>query len=257
MSDGADKNAENPDEFVIEVDGEGVHIDTIDASAVLEFTVAYLNLLRLCAEERDEPLEFRGLRAFEKCGSLGTMPTDAEIARQATLDAHKLLVSRERPSFGLRGAVQVVRDKREALPSHYSVTVKVRGLERRVAAQPTSNLADSPYATTSMRAYVQRVGGARPRATFRSKSELKVFHLDLKDTDQGTALAKYLYKIVDISALVLRDEEGNIEGGTLREFYPVVDADPVRAWNEWFKEAGVTSAEQLEENRKGRGRGDG
>lgn len=256
MSDGA-PSAENPDELVLEVDGEGVHIDTIDAPAVLEFTVAYLNLLKLCAAERDEELEFHGLRSFEKCGSIGTLPSDAEIARQATLDAFKLLSSRDRPMHGMKIAVQRVRDTREALPSHYTTVVKVRGLERVISSQPFSVIADTPYAANSMRVYVQRVGGATPKATFKSKSEAKVFHLTLRDADQAEELGKYLYKYVDITALVLRDADGYIESGLVREVFPVSEGDPRQAWGEWFKESGVTSLEDLDQVRKGRSDADG
>jgi hypothetical protein len=246
-------NTDNPDELVIEVDGEGVHIDTLDAPAVLEFTVAYLNLLKLCATERDEDLEFRGLRSFEKCGSLATLPSNPEIARQATLEAFKLLSSRDRPMHGLKIAVQRVRETREALPSHYTTIVKVRGLSRVISSQPVSVIADTPFATNSMRVYVQRVGGATPKATFRSSSEPKVFHLALRDAEQGADLANYLYKYVDITALVLRDADGHIESGVVREFFPVSEENARRAWDEWFKESGMTSLDELE----ARGRGDG
>lgn len=241
---------------MIEVDGEGVHLDTLDAPAVLELTVAYLNLLARCADERGEVLVFSGLRAFEKCGSLGTVPSDAEIARQAAAEAFRLLSAWEKPGYGLKSAVDRVRAAREALPGSYSAKVKVRGFERVISSR-ASVVTETPWAATSLRAFVQRVGGKRPRATFSSKSEKKIFHLDLANTQQGTELGKCLYDTVDIVAVVVRDQDGNIERGTLREFHPIPPSEPGAAWKEWFKETGVRSLEELEENRDGGHRGGG
>ena len=85
------------DELVIEVDGEGVHLETLDAKGMLTLASSFLELLEAIADERDEKIEFTGLRAFEKCGSIATYPSDVELARQVALDAYKLLASHERP----------------------------------------------------------------------------------------------------------------------------------------------------------------
>lgn len=251
-------SADNADELVIEVDGEGVHLDTLDAPGVLNLAVAYLELLRRCAADRDETIEFRGLRAFEKCGSLGTHPSDPELARRAVVDAFHLLASWDRPARGLKLAVDNVRAARAALPNNYRALVKMGGVERLIASEPMSILAETPYATTSLRAYVQRVGGLKPRATFTSRSERVRFHLDLQDEQQATSLGTYLYQAVDIVALVVRDLAGNIEGGTLREFHPVASAAAEDAWRDWFRESGVRSLDELAVNKNGGSqRGDG
>jgi hypothetical protein len=251
----SEHNDEDPDELVIEIDGEGVQLATLDAPAVLYLAVCYLDLLTRCAADRDETIEFRGLRAFEKCGSLGTHPTDPELARRSVLDASKLLGSWERPGRGLKIAVDRVRDARAALPPNYRAVVKLGSVARDISAEPMSVVNQAPFATTSLRARVERVGGASPRATFTSRSEAKKFHLDLKDQAQASDLGIYLYKTVDIVARVARDADGNIEDGLLREFYPVA-GDSRTEWADWFKESGVTSLEELRENRDGR-RGDG
>jgi hypothetical protein len=246
------------DELVIEVDGDGVHLDTLDAPGVLNLAVAYLELLRRCAADRDDTIEFRGLRAFEKCGSLGTHPSDPELARRAVVDAFNLLASWERPARGLKLAVDNVRAARAALPSNYRALVKMGGVERLIAAEAMSVLDQAPYVSTTLRAHVQRVGGIKPRATFISNSERVRFHLDLRDAEQATSLGTYLYKVVDIVALVVRDASGNIEGGTLREFHPVADGSAGDAWGEWFRESGVRSLDELTENTNGGSRrGDG
>jgi hypothetical protein len=249
------RNGGDSDELVIEVDGEGVHLATLDAPGVLNLASCYLDLLARCAADLDEMIEFRGLRAFENCGSLGTYPSDPELARRSVLDAARLLASRDRPGHGLKIAVDRVRQARAALPPHYRAIVKFGSIARDISPEPASVLDQTPYATASLRARVQRVGGAFPRATFTSKSEAKVFHLDLRDHAQASDLGIYLYKTVDIVARVGRDPDGNIEEGVLREFYPV-GGDSGSEWADWFKESGVVSLEELGKNRDGR-RGDG
>jgi hypothetical protein len=245
------------DDLVIEVAGDGVHLDTLDAPSFLELGVAYMQLLIRCAADRDEMIEFHGLRAFEKCGSIASRPNDPELARRAVLDAFKLLASWEKPARGLKVAVDRVRAAREALPSHYTASVKVRGLERVLSTEPMSVLEPTPYVIAALRAYVQRVGGTKPRATFSSRAEPRVFHLDLANADQASALGQYLYHHVDIVAVVARNADGNIEEGRLTEFYPVLGGDPRAAWSEWFADNGVASLDELDGNKRGRGRGDG
>lgn len=140
----------------------------------------------------------------------------------------------------------------------------VRGLVRNISDESTEPIAARPWATTTLRARVQRVWGARPRATFMSKSEGRAFHLNLTK-EQATALGKHLYSTVDIVARVGRDNAGYIEDGTLIGFYPVAGPNARTTWtvlNEWFKHSGVQSLDELEENRTdddedgGGGRGD-
>lgn len=248
-------DTEDPDDLVIEVDGEGVHLHTLDAPSVLELAVAYLQLLSKLADERGESIEFVGLMSAEKCGQLRTTPNDPELARLLVVDSSLLLGSHERPGYGLLGAVQRVRQARAALPTHYTAYVKVRGFERVITSEAVSRLDETPYATTSVRAELQRIGGSRPRAAFKSKAENRPFSIDVSKP-QAERLAPYLYKTIDIVATVARDHEGNIETGRLIEFYAISDEDPRVAWSEFMKERGPISLDELVEIERGR-RGDG
>ena len=239
--------AEN--DLVIEVDGEGVHLDTLDAPRVLELAVAYLELLKKIADERDEDIQFVGIEAREKCGLLATRPSDPELARQLALDSHKLLASLVKPR-GLGGVIDRVRDARAKLPSNYTARVRIHGFDRPISAEPSSALKETPYSATSLRAYVVRVGGRRPRAAFRSKSEARQFSLDLGER-LAKELSPHLYSEVDIDALVARDPAGNIEEGTLRAFYVLSKGDPQATWNEWFNENGITAVEDLKRDDEG------
>jgi hypothetical protein len=249
---------ENDDDLVVEVDGEGVHLNTLDAPSMLELAGSYFALLQKLAEEREESIDLVGLRAFEKCGSIATRPSDPELARQAALDAHRLLSSWSSPPRGLVQAVQRVRTARAALPSHYTASVKVRGFVRALAPEPAEALHESPYETLSLRAQLMRVGGRKPRAAFKARAELRPFSLDLASEDQAKQLGPYLYKRIDLVAVVVRDAAGNIEAGTLKEFEPLSGDDPARAWREWFRDSGVQSLDAANDDdfNEGEGRGE-
>jgi hypothetical protein len=238
-------DALDDDDLVIEVDGAGVHLDSVDASAMLRLTVAYLDLLIRIANENGEEMTFRGLKAVEKCAALGSRPSDVDLARQSTVLASRYLASGESPPRGLGGAIDEVRRERKALPLGYEAKVRIRGFERVIQAEPDINYRPSPFGTLSVRAEVVRVGGIRPRATFRSKSEIRPFTLDIPQSE-APRLGQCLYGTVDIVAKVARDRDGCIEIGKLKEFFPVSKRDP-QAWRDWFRESGVESLEKLRE----------
>jgi hypothetical protein len=231
----SDKTAS--DDLVLEVDGPDVHIDTLDARGVLRLAFAYFDLLERLANDREEELSFIGLRAFEKCGSLATRPSDIEVARLVTLEATAILSSWMPAPYGLRQSLSEVRAARSALPPHYSATVKVSGISRQIAAAPSEVITRRAFATTSMRAEVIKIGGRTPRAVFKSKSEHRQFTLTLADTAQATALGHYLYSKVDIVARVARGFDGMIESGDLREFFPV-SKNTQQVWSEWYANNG-------------------
>jgi hypothetical protein len=237
------------DDLVIEVDGEGVHLDSIDANGVLRLAVAYYDLLIRIANENGEELSFRGLKAVEKCAALGSRPSDVELARQSTVIGSRLLSTRERPPRGLGGAVESVRSECNALPLGYQAKVRIRGYESVISGEPDSHYMPAPFGSLSVRAQVVRVGGIRPRATFKSKSEYRPFTLDIP-LEEAARLGRHIYKTVDIVATVARDREGNIEQGRLKEFYPLSKEDPTNAWRDWFRESGIESLQQLRERQQ-------
>ena len=114
--------------------------------------------------------------------------------------------------------------------------MKVRGFQRSLSAEPRSTIDETPYSSASLRVLVTRVGGVKPRGTFKSKAERRAFSLDLAGEEQASRLGAYVYKTVDIDALVTRDYDGNIEVGILRDFHPLVDDH--EAWTAWFRENG-------------------
>lgn len=251
-----DEYKSGPDEVVIEVDGDGVHLDTLDAPATLEFAVSYFRLLQKIVDERGEEIEFKGLKAIEKCGLIATRASDPVLAQQAAVDAHRMMSSPAPPPHGLRMAITRVREARAGLPSHYLAKVKILGFSRPIDAEPFSRLEAKPYATTSVRAYLSRIGGSTPQATFKSKAELRAFSLVLRDDAQAKELSPHLYTTLDIVALVARNADGAIEEGRLLEFYPLT-GDPRVAWAEWFRENGIKSEDELKQMEEGDDRGDG
>lgn len=61
MADG--ENTLDDDDLVIEVDGKGVHLATLDARGVLELATAYIELLARIAEDNDEVIEFTTMQS--------------------------------------------------------------------------------------------------------------------------------------------------------------------------------------------------
>jgi hypothetical protein len=243
------KDGFDPNDLVIEVDGEDVHLDTVDAARTLELAVAYMQLIQRIAEERDEEVVFTGFEAVEKCAALVTHPSDPELARLAAVEAGFLLSSHNRPPHGLKEAVERVRHARDSLPHHYDAHVHIRGLRRPIVGA-SEVVARSPYSVTSLRAQLTRVGGSRPRATFVSDSEERAFTVHIADVDLATHLAGWLYTELDIELQVARDLDGNIEDGVLTGFHPLVDFEDDEEWKKWFREAGIESLEELDRARK-------
>lgn len=93
------------------------------------------------------------------------------------------------------------------------------------------------------------IGGSRSRAqaTFRSGSEATEFTLDVSLV-QAQRLARHLFDEVDITALIWRDAEERICGGSLEEFFPMDEGNASDAWRDWISENGI-SLEEYEAQR--------
>jgi hypothetical protein len=235
------------DELVIEIDGDGVHLATLDAPRLLELAAAYFDLLAKVAADRDEALELRGLRAFEKCASIATTPSNSATAARAIADASDLLASVRRPGYGLVEPVRRVRTARARLPTGTRARILLGEQRSDLVTEPTeSPPMPRPAGVTTVRAYLQRVGGATPRATFQARTEPRPFTVDLQDAAQAEQLGQSLYKTLDIEVRLLRDADGAIEGGQLAGFHPVAVGDALGAWRAWFRDNAVETIADVE-----------
>ena len=235
MSDLDPETASAPQDGALrlEIDGEQVEPDTIDARRTLELAAAYFELLTKIASSRGSVLELRGLRVENKCVALRSLPNSADVAREAATEADDYISGREEP-VGVMELVKRVRAARRALPPGHSAKVIIGPWEC-----PITAVEDAPewppYATISLRAEVVRAGGARPRARFRSDSEPDEFTLDVSEAT-ARELGAHLYREVDITAHVHRDENDRIRGGQLEEFFPLEDGGAREAWRQWVQD---------------------
>jgi len=222
-----------PESLRVEVAGEGVEPETVDARAMLELAAAYFEML---AKVAHEPLTFRGLAIENKCIALASWPSSLEIARSAALDAEAYLTQQIEPDPSLRDSLRRVRAARRALPSGQTAKVIIGPWERRIEV-PEDAREQWPRAVTSLRAMVMRVGGLKPRVMFQSGSEDSAFSLEVS-IDQAHALGGLLYREVDIVASIARSpEDRRIRGGILDEFVVVDDGDARAAWTKWLADS--------------------
>lgn len=91
-----------------------------------------------------------------------------------------------------------------------------------------------PFESVCLRAKLIRVGGARPAAIFESKSEPERFSLRVGSENDAIILARHLYSDLEIRATVSRNAADEIAGGTLEEWEPLDNDEPIEAWREWF-----------------------
>jgi hypothetical protein len=201
--------------------------------ATLRLAVAYLDLLEAIAADRDQDLVLRGLEVIDKCTAVFARVNVPDIARQCAAEAARYLGSPVRLPRGIHSKVEAVHEARAKLPPQYKATAFV-GSTRRAIERAT--FTDGfPAAKLQVRATPIRVGGKTPSVTFESPSEEKRFTLRVV-RDQAKQLAPHLYTEVDIEALVLRADDGLIEGGDLEAFYPLDDGDPMDAWGAFVRD---------------------
>jgi hypothetical protein len=218
------------DALRVEIDGDGVEPDTVDARVVLELASAYLEML---AGISSEPLTFRGLAIENKCMAVASRPSSLNVAEAAAREAAAYLAHQIDPDPMVREMLRRVRSATRALPDGQRAKAMVGQWEHAIESVDTP-LDLLPRAVTSLRANVLRVGGIRPRAMFRSGSEEGTFSLDVT-IEAVRTLAVHLYRDVDIVATVVRAPDGRIRGGVLEELTVVEEGDARGAWAAWLQ----------------------
>ena len=230
--------ASQPDEATdlrVEIDGDGVNPDTVDARSTLELASAYFDLLVRVARLRGAEVELKGLQVVSKCIALATVPTSLPEAREAAAEAQDYVAGREEP-HGVVVAVRRVRDAVRALPLGHVAKVIIGPWQRQLPRDGDVPRVP-PYASVMVRARPVRVGGTNPRVRFKSESEETEFSLEVTE-EQARELGSLLYREVDIAATVWRDENDAIRGGRLEDVFAVADAhDDLRTvMRRWLKE---------------------
>ncbi|MDO9022930.1 MAG: hypothetical protein Q8S73_13235 [Deltaproteobacteria bacterium] len=231
----------------VELDGPEVSPASVDASVLLELSSSFLLLLRKLAEERGLELEFKGIEVLDKCAAVASHASQIAIAKEMALQAFVYIRSEEAVPRGTGALVDRVRGVLRNLPPEQSAAVLVDDWKRPLSLGEDVT-PPSPWARTSMRVRVVRVGGSRPTVRCESRRD-GGFSLTVSPSE-ARLIGSHLYKHVDIKARILRDDEGAIERGQLIEWQPVTGEDPMTAWREWMIENTI-SPDELDRRRGG------
>jgi hypothetical protein len=222
---------------VLEIDGPGVHVASVDDPGLLELAAAFFQLLRVNASESAGALALTDVRIFDKCAAVAAKPDRFDLAKDCIEDVVRQIAGADPPRGGIEFATRA-RFAVRRLPPECSVEVSVGALHRDVVA--LSSILQEPLdSMLSIRATPIRTGGRNAAVRFTSDME-EDFTLD---TTRAIArdIGAHLYSEVDIEGTVRRALDGTIASGRLISFEPVESGDPRPAWREWFHSVGGDS----------------
>jgi hypothetical protein len=221
------------------VRGAEVEPEGGDVLSTLGAATAYLELLQGVAELRREKLLFMGLRVDRGILMVELQVDEPAVARAASRDAHEYLDGRRLAPQGIRSYLAEVHRAMSRLPADQTVRVSVGDFEAEVG-RPGAEQHISGSEIVELRAVVVRVGGRPARVAVASDVEGE-FTLALSQ-EQAMAIARQLYREIDLSAEVSRDEDGTIVDGTVLELFALEDVEgqvEANVWRQWFSVAGA------------------
>ena len=251
-----DRGTHYPPENVIglKIDGPGVRLATINPQQALKVAVAYFDLLEeVVAEEIDEQFVLKGLRVEDNSVDFFSETEQPDFANEALHRIHEIAAGSVRVPSGLRRTWRDYRRIVSDLPTSFSVfgllgtkSFKIRPEVERAPSDAGEVL--------SVRAKLIRIGGKTPRVRFNSEGEQdSLFTIDIGREVNGREvtpveaakdLRHHLYDELEIVARVLRNPDGRIVDGSLREFR-IVDAggNPLARLREWWRVNGKDTSD--------------
>lgn len=173
--------------LLFELDGAGVHLESVEATLLLELASAFFSLVKLNGDQfGGEEFLLRGLRAIEKCAAMGCVPSDREVARLAAARSASQIAGGSVIPYG--GVDFAKRARRAAQRLEPGQTMKARLGSWSHAVTLAPELGSKPLdERTTLRARLLKIGGTGLSARFTTRIE--------KDFRRGMAL----------SALCIRD----------------------------------------------------
>jgi hypothetical protein len=225
------------DALKLEIDGPGVHPQTVDPLLTIELGRAYLRFLARVAEEAGLELDFKGLGIEDKCAALVFPTGNISVAERVATDAHRMLAGLQLVSHRVEASAEEFRAALRALPRGQTVAVLLRSARLPIPDQANARL-HPLRSITKLRAMLIAVGGKQPTAKFTSKSEgTRPFTVQLADRPTAQKLGALLFKEMDVEVRVGRDPEGRIVTAELLDFRALTGADPLESWRAWFQAA--------------------
>lgn len=221
------------------VGGAGAEPARLNVLSTLGAATAYLELLQGVAGLRREKLLVTGLRIDNDILIFELQVDEPAVARAASSDAQEYLDGRRLAPRGIKSYIDEVHRTLGRLPSNQTVRVSVADFEAEVARHGTEQHVPRPE-IIELRVVVIRVGGHPPRVAVVNDVE-GAFTLTLSQA-QAASIAHWLYREIDLSAEVSRDEDGQIVEGTVLELFELDDAEgqvEADVWRRWFSDAGA------------------
>lgn len=221
-------------QLTLELNGADIHPDNAPTRVILELALHFFHGVEAFSRKLGKPVDLVSLEIIDECLQFRSKAR-ADDPKATTLAIGELMREVARAEPNQHGSlVGKLRYSMESLPPDVEAFIK---LDKRPAMKiELSPPSDRPrMERTSLRATVLRVGGRKPTVMFESRSEDGSFVLGADKSDLQ-AIASSLYRDVDISVRIERDEEGRIVGGRLLSFSPVPADNPLDAWATWFEE---------------------
>lgn len=222
------------DDLLIELDGDGVAPDAVDAGSLLRIATSVLDIVEKLAVEKGRTVQFNSLNVLDKCVAIAVGSSDPDVLKSVVPEVELVLVGDRPVPRGTQRSVETLRVTLRKLPPGHHVKLLQRETELPLVIRDL----EEPTATsiTSFRATLVKVGGKSPAAQFRSAFQERIT-LGMS-RDLAIRIGALLYKEMDIVARVSYTHEFDIKKGTLLDFKAVDDLrDPVAELRAWYQEA--------------------
>jgi hypothetical protein len=229
---------DNTDDFLVEIKGEqpgDVLPETVDALTFLQLASGYVEYMHALAKIDGEDLGFKGIEIRPGSARLATWPTSLDFAREYADRTANCVEGIEPPPPGMEGRTQTLGAVFRTLQPGQKASVRISKWSRTVLL-PEPKAPEIYWEMTSLRVTPIRAGGVEPRVRFESVGEPGAFSLR-SDPETARKLGGLLYREVEISASILRGDDGRIRTGRIETVDLVSDEDPIAAWTAWFRQA--------------------
>jgi hypothetical protein len=228
----------------VEIDGPGIHPDTVDPGAALGLAAAVLSALHALAKVSGREVAFTGLEVVDKCAALKTHTSDESATRRDVLELHAMLIGEKQPPKSVGRQVARILKAIDDLPDAMSAGIRVGhgGSDELHLTLRRARVGATRYESQeTLRCRLTGLDTDPPRV--KVTNVLSGEKLSLKASDeQLEAFAAHLRAEFDVTAVVKRstvEEDGIVLKGELLDFAIVTDeAVSLDALRTWYRKTG-------------------
>lgn len=219
--------------IALEVSGEGVCAETVDAPLLLEIASSFFALVQGNAREEQKDLAIRGISITNKCVQVAAMTTQPDMAQFFVQKAHLQIAGELPAAHGCRSLIKRAQNALRRAPADWVIRYQAGSWSRSVALTPKKIRPMKEL--LALRATVhQLTGSPHPQVRLSARTESRSFTLKAKKE-----LIKRLVILseIDAQAVIQRDADGAIETGRLIDFEPVsTESDAIAEWTDWYQQ---------------------